>query len=74
MLCGRLQRRPTAKEGASCELLPCGVIIITDAMTIAADPAVLKRVRESPPPPPPPRAPLALHVSALKPKGTCLPL
>lgn len=55
MLCGRLQRRPTVKEAASCELLPCGVIIITDAMTVAAEPAALKRVRETPLLPPRPR-------------------
>mmetsp|Transcript_7050 Transcript_7050/g.20638 ORF Transcript_7050/g.20638 Transcript_7050/m.20638 type:complete len:1030 (+) Transcript_7050:251-3340(+) len=40
----RLQRRPTAREAAACELLPCGVVIITDAATIAAEPAVLKRL------------------------------
>ena len=51
----RLQRRPTAREAEAHELMPCGVYVITDAATVAAEPAALKRVwhllrRPTPPP------------------------
>jgi hypothetical protein len=40
----RLGRRPTPTEAIPCELLACGIAIISDAATLAADPDTLKKV------------------------------
>jgi hypothetical protein len=40
----RLGRRPSPTEAIPCELLACGITIISDAATLAADPDTLKKV------------------------------
>lgn len=41
----RLGGRPPPALAAQHELLPCGITVITDAATLAADPDSLKKVR-----------------------------